>query len=167
MGKATISKAVAYHEAGHVVARHWVGSPLTAVEAFPDGTGMSHGTGQAWESLGYGQYAVWDQILMTLAGPWAEARATKKARYLVLLFSGAHDSAHAERYIQQLMQLGYASSSRAAWERAEAEVTNFLKQCWAHIGRVAQELQVRQRLGATDLRALLPDCKSAYTPPNA
>ena len=147
-------KGAAYHEAGHAVARLWVGGEPMPVEVRRDGTGLSHGSGQVWRTAGEGQYALWDRVLLCLAGPWAEARAVKRSGFATLMTYGADDWREAQRYIGQIVQGRGASSERDAWVRAERETRQFVGEAWPDIERVAEALRREGRLDAEGVRRL-------------
>ena len=141
-----VHKHVAYHEAGHAVARVYVGAQPTAVETRADGGGTSYGTSQQWESSRKGQYAAWDLVLYSLAGPRAEARISRTAYVVIVLTSGREDYESAKPVIRWLIQHGFADGEKAAWHRAEEEVRQFMRTHWPHICRVADALMSRGRL---------------------
>jgi hypothetical protein len=69
MNKRPLSRASAFHEAAHAVARLYVGAQATDVEIRNDGSGLTHGTGELW-AAGHDQYASWNLLLYALAGPY-------------------------------------------------------------------------------------------------
>src|SRR5690348_13013084 len=110
-------KQVAYHEAGHAVARIHVGAEPTAIEI--EGTeGLCEGTGKPWVSAHHGQYSVWNHLIVLLAGVDAEARVSKRCRVDLFLGAGAYDYQVARPAIDWLVANNYADSSDAAWRRA-------------------------------------------------
>ena len=147
-------KVVAFHEAGHAVARAAVGWPLTKTEIHGR-SGRSHAPDAAWSPRAGGQYAVWDAILIALAGPFAESRVSKRAQPYILLTSGSMDWQHAKHWISLLVSHRYAECSNAAWMRAEQETREFLRNHWAKIERVAAALLAQGVLEPAELAALL------------
>lgn len=153
MRKRKLTKGAAYHEAGHVVFRHLIGLPLVAVHISADGSGLTHGTG---ETITYtSQYDVWNYIAYTLAGPYAEARATHRARYLVFMFGGSDDHEAAEDALQWLVDHNYAKDYQSAWDRAERETMDCLREHWPAIERIALALLQKGRLETHEVVPLL------------
>lgn len=143
-------KATAFHEAGHAVARLYVGAEPTG--AIIDGPkGFSFGTNLSWESAHSGQYAIWDRLICDLAGTHAEARASKRAIAWVALNSGLEDYRSATPRISQLVANGFANSESAAWRRAEEETREYIKDCWGAIGHVATALLAKGHLSADEV----------------
>lgn len=150
-----ITKAVAFHEAGHAVIKWAVGIETRDVYVNHDGTGMTEGTG---EVLRYAtQYGVWDLIATHLAGPFAEAKASRKSCKRatdVLNFGGGTDYHQAAEGICWLVKRGYATNEDAAWERAAMEVAGWIKKHWPSIQEVAHQLMQRGRLTAKEIQAI-------------
>jgi hypothetical protein len=153
VNKRPLSKASAFHEAAHAVARLYVGARATDVEIRNDGSGLSHGTGELWEA-GYGQYALWNFLLYALAGPYAEARVSHRDRVLVMFTRGAEDYRATQEPIAWLVARGYAATERAAWRHAESETLVFLRERWPAITRVAAALLKSGRLSALEVHEL-------------
>jgi hypothetical protein len=155
------SKAAAFHEAAHAVARLHVGERATGVLIGNDGSGLSLGTGQQW-AAGHGQYSAWNLVLYCLAGPYAEARVSRRARALVMLTGGGEkDYRVAQNPVRWLVTRGYADTESAAWERGERETLAFLGERWAAIARVADALLQSGRLSASEVRALAEETGAA------
>jgi hypothetical protein len=87
----SIPQSLAYHEAGHAVAQAAAGDRDCYALAWPDGTGGCEPGEQFWQRLGYGADALRHRLIVTLAGPWAEARKSKRNVTVVLVTSGAGD----------------------------------------------------------------------------
>ena len=153
MNKRPLSRASAFHEAAHAVARLYVGARATDVEIRNDGSGLSHGTGELW-AAGHGQYASWNLLLYTLAGPYAEARVSHRDRVLVMFTRGADDYRAAQESIAWLVARGYVATERAAWGRAESETLMLLRDRWPAITRVAAALLSSGRLSALEVHEL-------------
>jgi hypothetical protein len=107
-----------------------------------------------WKSNGPGQHAAWEYLLVVLAGGYCEARLAKKSAAIVFLMTARDDYEAAQAPLQWLVEHGYAVDEKAAWQRAEAEVRDFLKVKWPQIERVANELLLRLRLSAEEVVAL-------------
>lgn len=149
-----ISKATAFHEAGHVVARHFTGAGVFGVEACTDGTGEAFGSGKIFESSGSGQYAAWDALLITLAGPYAEARQSHQSRMSVILSHGYDDWQEAKIIISWLVENDFAANEQGAWRRGKIETANFLKSKWPKIERVATALRKQGKLTPDEVTGL-------------
>lgn len=148
------SKVAAFHEAGHAVARAHVGARITAAKINLDGTGVSFGTGELWRSASCGQGAAWDALIVTLAGAYAEARISKQSRVLICLTRAREDMEEGREAVRWLVRRGFAVSIEAAWERAERETLDFLRDSWSAIERVAAGLLERGSLEADEVRRL-------------
>lgn len=148
-------KAVAYHEAGHAVARIHVGAGATAVEIRPDGSGFCHGTGQPMLIVdGASQEAAYNVILIFAAGPHAEARASRKSAAVTMLTSGSDDWKQIEPQIDWLIARRFAQDSGRAQSRMRQHLRQFFKQRWPAIERVAAALLQKRFLSADEVRAL-------------
>ena len=150
-----VSKATAIHEAAHAVARIAVGATPTLVDAFPNGSGMSHGTGEQWISGATGQYATWDLLIVLLAGGLAEARASKTWSLVIFFRSAADDFAAAQRLFGQLVRQGFAGDVNAAWKRAEGETREMLRANWPAVEAVAERLSLCGRVEAEEVVAIV------------
>ena len=98
-----------------------------------------------------GQYDVWDEILLILAGPFAEARIGKRAVATLLRRAPRRGRPEVESWLDWLVEHGFADDARSASLRAEAEVRLFLRTHWATIERVADALMTRGVLEANEL----------------
>jgi hypothetical protein len=145
------TKQAAFHEAGHAVARIYVGAAPTATEINVLGGGLSHGTGLIWNTPGGGQYAIWDFLIVLLAGPFAEARMRRQSKTWMLLSAGRDDYAEAQRQIMWLIKHRFTESTVTGWARAEEETRIFLRSSWPEITKVAALLLEAGRIEAAQL----------------
>lgn len=137
--RALVKAHAAYHEAGHAVARIYVGSAATDVEIYSDGTGISHGTGESALSPVY--------LVVYLAGPFAEARVARLPRIAVLFSGGGKDDWAALR--QHPLYTGVFARI------AEKETNRFLRRAWSDIDRVARALIDVDKLPASEVARLV------------
>ena len=140
MNKRGISRAAAYHEAGHAVARIYVGAPATDTVVFENGTGYSDGHRGAWRSTNPGIGGMWDFILVSMAGAYSEARATKRSIEKIRLSHGLKDYATAACLVIILAKRSGGVTERAIWRQIEKERTQFLRYCWKTIEVIAVRL---------------------------
>jgi hypothetical protein len=146
------SRAAAFHEAGHAAVRLAIGKPAMAVEIRAGGTGLTHGSG---ETLGLStQGEVWDEVAYCLAGPFAEARVSKRSRIWVMLRRGLEDNVRAKLAIAWLVKHRYATNEHMAWERAYQTTDHYLLEHWALIDRIANALLKGGRVEAQELHAI-------------
>ncbi len=146
-------KKVCYHEAGHAVAAVAIGREFTRVVVREDASGIVEGTGQVIELRG--QYGVWDDLVYSLAGMKAEARATKRGEAAVMFDGGRADMAQAGQGIKWLVERGFAPDSAAAWRRAERDTKDFVHDEWPAIERVAEALRTHGGLEASEVLRLV------------
>lgn len=151
---ADLRRRTAFHEAGHAVARAFVGATITPIEVRENGDGESHGTGTRWTCRSEGEHAAWDYLLMLLAGAYCEARHARDWVTEILLGPASGDHEEAQATIAWLVDRGFAVDADAAWRRAEASTQAFMRQRWSAITRVAEALVQRGRLSADDVAAL-------------
>lgn len=151
------SRAAAFHEAAHAVARAHVGAKITGAAISLDGAGVSFGTGELWRSASGGQGAAWDYLIVTLAGAYAEARIAKQSRAVVCLTRGREDHEEARAVIRWLTAHDFATNESAAWDRAERETLEFLREGWPAIERVAAGLLKSGRLEAAEVQRLIKE----------
>jgi hypothetical protein len=143
------SRAVAFHEAAHAVARLHVGAPATAVRIIP--TGFTHGT-RRW--AGRGQDRVWSWILVLFAGSYAQAWVSRRRLDRVIITSGKLDLEEAAPAVAWLVRRGYARNRMEALTRIHWETLMFLALRWNAIERVAAALLRDGRLSGSRVRAL-------------
>lgn len=141
----------AFHEAGHAVARIYVGAEPTDTEIDITGAGISHGTETLWTTPGQGQYALWDLLIVLLAGSFAEARFSNEDPLNVLPRSGKRDLREANRLLKQLAGNRFAVSIQAGRSRAHEETNIFLSYSWPDIEKVAAVLLKRGQISAKRL----------------
>lgn len=136
---------VAYHEAGHAVVRVALGLEPCPVEIRTDGTGLAHGT----ERLEHGdRWIIERQILWTLAGPVAEARAARCSLISVFWGGGASDWAHARERLATPCPYLNDLDSYEQWAR------ELVGEHWQGIERVAVALLERGRLDGSTVADL-------------
>jgi len=143
--------AAAFHEAGHAVATVFVGAAATDTHVFRDGSGIQLSSWHAWHTGTSGQAAIWELLLVFMAGPHAEARASKRGLGRVRMSTGVKDYASADVLIEIMVERGYATSKRAGWRRADAERAAFLRRHWPIIEMVAVRLAERGIVRAAEL----------------
>lgn len=146
-----------FHEAAHAVARCYVGSPVTPVEVFANGAGVSYGLKTPWSDFG----GPWEHLTLVLAGPYAESRISKCSLASILLTSGASDYAMAKATVDWLVR-HWAVGKEDAWARAEREVKQFLRHEWPSVAAVALALQGKRYLDAEEVEALIDASPSRY-----
>ncbi len=144
----------AFHEAGHAVATVFVGAPITDTEVFADGRGIQRGSWDDWYTGSSGAVAILELVLVFMAGPHAEARASKRALGLVRMSNGVKDYASADVLIEIMVERGYMASKRAGWKRADAERAVFLRTHWPMIDAVAIRLAERGIVRAAELKRI-------------
>ena len=154
-----LSKAAAYHEAGHAAVSIATGMDAQPVEIREDGSGLSHGAGSVVEYQG--QYAVWDYVTYCFSGPYAEARISKVSTLVVLMRHGHDDLAAAKEALTWLVSHGYALDYTAAWQRADAATRSAISREWSAIAAVAERLLIVGRLDAATVAALVGGAKAA------
>ena len=148
------SKSAAFHEAGHAVASIRVCKRIPPmVEIRGDGSGMTHGTGEALRLVG--QYDVWDELIYAMAGIYAQARAMKQSPVVAHFRGGLNDYVGARPFVQWLVEHGFAESESAAFQRVHRETGYFIRKNWKAIERVATALLERRRLDANELTSLI------------
>lgn len=152
--KQLLSRAACVHEAAHAVARLHVGSSATPTVVHEDGTGLSHGQGR-WKSAHTGQYALWNLLVVMLAGGLAEARVRKKSAPWIFLTTAREDWSEASRLLTSLVDRGLADNFDGAYLRAEEETRLMLKACWWTILRVSEALQERGALSPEQLVSMV------------
>ena len=172
-------RRAAYHEAGHVVVRSVVGLVACPVEIHADGSGIAHGTGLKREVDRYGAESL---ILMSLAGPIAEARAAHCSLFEVWLGGGTTDIAEATQLLarvtaskQRVRELMYDSMLRSPDVAPEIKLaaeqsltaphedldhyndwsSQLVREYWPAIERVARALLRTPRLEAAEVRDLV------------
>ncbi len=138
-------EATAYHEAGHAVMALALGRPVTCVSALP-GRGFL-GT-CAFGKAVFRPSEDWleREILISLAGPAAEARRTG----VYLWDAGARDQAYAEELA--LQRAGAARAAQRLLRRLLAKAEHLLnrEENWRAVERLAAEVL---RLGEISGRA--------------
>jgi hypothetical protein len=154
MNKRGISRAAAYHEAGHAVARIYVGAPATDTAVFENGSGYSDGHRGSWRSANPGIGALWDFILVSMAGAYSEARATKRSIEKIRLSHGLKDYAAATCLVIILAKRSGGVTERAIWRQIERERTQFLRYCWKTIEMLADRLLRTGFVSREELRTL-------------
>ena len=153
-GKTFFSAAVAYHEAGHAVARVYLGARVTDTKVFKDGTGFSDGAVAEWRSANAGAGQSWDLLLMLMAGVHAEARATKRSLKVLRLSKGLQDFAIATVLVDMMARHSKKLSAKAIWRQADRERAYFLRHCWHTIERVGAQLMRTGFVSAADLKRM-------------
>lgn len=108
----TRPKAAACHEAGHAVARVYVGVRATDTRVFENGSGYSDGTLESWRSTNPGVGAIWDLLLVSMAGIHAEARATMRSLVRLQYSHGLKNYALATCLVMWLATLWRARQTR-------------------------------------------------------
>lgn len=144
------SKARCFYEAANAVARLVVGRRVTRIDLRQDAR-PREATSRIIRLRG--QYDVWDEILLILAGPFAEARIGKRA-VAAMLQRSPQRGKEAESWLQWLVDHGFAEDARSASMRAEAEVRLFLRTHWSTIEMVAAALMARGVLEAGELKQI-------------
>ncbi len=144
-------RAAAYHEAGHGIMRHvLLGDVGPFLEIYPDGGGLA-------ESPTAGQMITMDRarmdadIMISLAGPLAEARACRVSLVAIYLSTGRHDVACAEEFVR----VGERMFGGGDFQRYEDHTRDLVREHWATIDRVARALLPAKRLDEPALRALI------------
>ena len=135
----------AFHEAGHVVARWALGLEVTEVCIREDGSGYTCGTEMSFSGHKWTEKFV----LVSLAGPAAEARARKMRTFVIWLTSGRQDVDEAKDLIQRMGPLDgwldeYTEQSR-----------QLVNGHWQAIESVANALIEWSELSAEDIDHLL------------
>jgi hypothetical protein len=133
--------AAAYHEAGHAVARVYVGALATDSRVFHDGSGYSDGALESWQSTNPGIGTIWDLVLVSMAGVHAEARATKRCLDTLQYSHGLKDYAVATCLVMWLARRYGKRSVKAIWTQANKERRVFLRNCWPTIHTMAIRLR--------------------------
>jgi len=133
-------RATAYHEAGHVVARHAFGFAPTEVSIRRDGSGLVRG-GATTKRPG-------EIIIIALAGPVAE-----------VLAAGARDLGTCRGdivYAMRVLDAAYgADRADEVFELHAAAAHDIVRARWASVERVAEALLAKRRLSGRQVRALL------------
>jgi hypothetical protein len=143
------SRAVAFHEAAHAVARLHVGAPATAVRIVPNG--FTHGA-RRW--AGRGQDRVWNWILVLFSGSYAEAFVSGRRLDRVAITSGKRDFEEAAPAVAWLVRRGYVRNPIEVLIRAHSATLIFLALRWNAIECVAAALLRDGRLTGRRVRAL-------------
>ncbi len=146
-------KGSAFHEAAHAVMRGRIGLEPTAIEIHHNGEGFTHGTGEPYMSRG--QYEVWDQVVYSLAGVYAEARACKISVVAAMLMGGHEDLRRAKEALLWLVTKGYAADDRAAWRRAEDATRDAIRETWPCIKAIAERLRQTGQLKAAEVAEIM------------
>ena len=133
--------AVAYHEAGHAIARVYVGALATDSRVFHDGSGYSDGTLESWQSTNLGIGAIWDLVLVSMAGLHAEARATKRSFDTLQYSHGLKDYVVATCLVIWLSRRYGKRAENTIWAQANKERRVFLRNCWPTIDTMAIRLR--------------------------
>jgi len=140
----TLLRAAAYHEAGHAVVAHTLGYGTPYVEIAADGSGYRAGSGAPG-----GRDVVEHMVLITMAGPIAEARALRISRLVAWGWSASGDLPEAEGLITGLGGLD------PWWNIYESQTAALVREHWPAVDRVARALLARRRLDAAALAELL------------
>lgn len=134
--KRLFPRSAAYHEAGHAVARIYVGARATDTRVFENGSGYSDGTLESWNSTNAGFGTLWDFLLVCMAGAHAEARVTKRSLKKLRFSHGLKDYAMASCLVVMLARRG-RRREKAIWRQADRERRHFLRYCWPTIDAMA------------------------------
>ena len=152
--KVQFPMAAAYHEAGHAVARVYVGALATDTRVFHDGSGYSDGTLESWQSTNPGIGALWDLVLVSMAGVHAEARATKRCLDTLQCSHGLKDYAVATCLVMWLARRYGKRPAKSIWSQANKERRVFLRNCWPTIDAVAIRLRTSGFVSRRELQTL-------------
>jgi Peptidase M50B-like len=139
----------AYHEAGHAVVGHMLGSEVRRVSIGADSGGLT----RFKRPLGFGERAV----LTTLAGPYAQKRYAPRSHWRSRNHAGHRSSGRDFDYVIDLIFDLYGTGkvadrySRFTEARAEALVD----QHWSRIEAVAKALLEHGEITG-DIRAVFP-----------
>ena len=71
--------------------------------------------------------------LVFMAGPHAEARASRRSLRRVQRSNGLKDFVCADQLIEIMVERGYVPSKKAGWKRADKYRRRFLKVAWPMI----------------------------------
>ena len=146
--------AAAYHEAGHAIARVYVGALATDSKVFHDGSGYSDGTLESWQSTNPGIGAIWDLVLVSMAGLHAEARATKRSMETLQYSHGLKDYAVATCLVMWLARRYGKRTGKTIWAQANKERRVFLRNCWPTIDTMAIRLRKSGFVSRRELQIL-------------
>lgn len=145
-------RTAAYHEAGHAVARIFVGASATTVEIGAAGGGFTHGILNRWPGRGADQ--MWTWLLVLFAGSYAEALASGRTVDNVLVDSGRLDLKEAAPAIRWLVKHGHTKDRMDTLIKLNFITSCFLALRWGAIERVASELMRSGRLSGRQLKRL-------------
>jgi hypothetical protein len=134
--------AAAYHEAGHAIARVYVGALATDSRVFHDGSGYSDGSLEWWQSTNPGIGAMWDLVLVSMAGLHAEARATKRSFDTLQYSHGLKDTMQSPRVWLCGWLAGTGNGRKKPFGRKRTRsAESFLRNCWPTIDIMAIRLR--------------------------
>lgn len=153
--RSDFSRAAAFHEAAHAVASIIVGKPPADTQIFANGSGVHWGDWHTWRTAAPSvEAALWEMILVFMAGPHVEARASKRSLRRVRMSNGVKDFVCADQLIEMMVERGYVASKKAGWRKADKHRRRFLLVCWPKIERVAMRLQARGIVRAGELKRI-------------
>jgi len=144
-------RPVAYHEAGHAVVQTALGIPYRSVYIRSTGEGLVVGTG---EMLRLGRYEMENRIVGLLAGPYAEARATKKMRAWITTQQDDDYRCAVEMMEYIVNRMGLIDDMRDAHRRFNEYTREILTQHWNAVERVAAALIQHRELPPRAVAAL-------------
>src|SRR5687767_4636989 len=144
-------RTVAYHEAGHAVARVAVGEPATLTELRPNGGGASHNLP--------GDMEAWHVIFIALAGPAAQMHAEVLASGLSpadVIAGDVPPGGHAdyEKAVAAARTVGNETDAAHIFAEIHGFVREFVSEYWPQIEKVARALMEVGRVEKFDATAV-------------
>lgn len=152
-------RPAAFHESGHAVANIALGIRFCSVKIRSDGGGEVVGTGEM-QSLSHQE--VENKIVATLAGPYAEARLSRRSCVAIMLSSGEEDYRKVTEMLEWLVyRMRYIPDMREAERRFSEYTTEWLRDRWPSVERVANALIQHRELTPSAVAALagLPEVR--------
>src|SRR5690606_5003264 len=144
------ARAMCFYEAARAIAGLVIGRKPRRVSVRHKESQIAQGWSAHMITLG-GQYDVWDEVLLILAGPFAEARSRKRGVATLLRGTRREDYLEAEKWLRWLVDHGFTNDLRATGLRAEAEARLFLRTHWHTIETSAEALRARGVLEAHEV----------------
>jgi hypothetical protein len=163
---------VAYHEAGHAVVAHALGLPVESVTIKPSpeddtlgSSAISAGAARREaERMAYDYSAVWRSLVLTVAGPVAQALEASRKPFAGpsprIDWNDAQFGMDLMDAVDSCLSLGYPGEdgtvdTTAVLYEAEAAACVLLRSRWGEVEDLAEHLLKAKTLSGDEVRAIL------------